>query len=61
MNIIVSLNKNYLNQVYVLINSIKKNHTCMIDFYIMYQDLTKEEINSIIKKQQTETKMIFYL
>lgn len=55
MNIIVSLNKNYLNQVYILINSIKKNHTCKIDFYIMYQDLTKEEIASIIKEQQTET------
>lgn len=54
MNIIVSLNRNYLNQVYVLINSIKKNNPYTIDFYIMYQNLTKKEINAIIKKCATE-------
>ncbi|MGN0973697.1 MAG: glycosyltransferase family 8 protein [Bacilli bacterium] len=54
MNIIVSLNKNYLEQVYVLINSIKQNNDCNIDFYIMYQDLSQKEISNIINKCTTD-------
>lgn len=59
MNLLVTLNKKYLNQLIVMLYSYLKNNKYYTNIYIMNNDLTEEDFNYIKKKLKTNN-LIFY-
>lgn len=49
MNLLVTLNKKYLNQLIVMLYSYLKNNKYYTNIYIMNNDLTEEDFNYIKK------------
>ena len=50
INILVTINKNYINPLIVMLYSLIKNNSYKTNVYIMNKDLEKKDIDYISKK-----------
>lgn len=60
MNILVTINKNYLKYLFVMLTSLIKNNNCEIFVYIVSNDVTNNDVDNFFIKRKAKYQIIKY-